>query len=105
MSKKIFRITLFKIASDADIEAVLPKYAALKETATKDGNQYIIMAKASRTYNDPRNKGFNFGARTVFASLEDMKYYDETCDAHKEIKATLKGKVEDIMTVYMDSDA
>jgi hypothetical protein len=37
-----------------------------------------------------------------------MKYYDEDCEAHKELKAEFKGKVAmpgGVMTVYMDGDA
>lgn len=33
-------------------------------------------------------------AQTKFASLEDMKYYDEECQAHAAIKAVAKGKVD-----------
>jgi len=32
--------------------------------------------------------------RAVFASREDMDYYDNECRAHGEIKALLKGKLE-----------
>lgn len=33
-------------------------------------------------------------AMTRFKSLEDMKYYDEECEAHKKLKEVGKGKVQ-----------
>lgn len=108
MSKQIIRITLFKMPSESDIEAALAKYSTLQGTAVKDGKPYILSARAFKTYDDPRNNGFTVCGRTVFSSLEDMKYYDEDCEAHKELKAEFKGKVAmpgGVMTVYMDGDA
>ncbi len=31
---------------------------------------------------------------TKYASMEDVKYYDEECEAHKQLKAFAKGKLE-----------
>jgi hypothetical protein len=64
------------------------------------------MANGSPTYDDPRNQGYNFVARTVFESKADMDYYDNDCAAHGAIKAMLKGKVGGPpLVVYMDAMA
>ena len=39
----------------------------------------------------------------TFASLEDMKYYDEDCEAHAQLKAAAKGKVDPPpLTMFME---
>ena len=38
--------------------------------------------------------GFTFVAMTRFDSLEDVKYYDEECEAHKVLKAFAYDKVQ-----------
>lgn len=65
---------------------------------------YIQVSAGHIAHDDPRSRGYNFIARTVFLSKEDMEYYDTECAAHGEIKALLKGKVEDgpPLVVYMD---
>lgn len=60
---------------------------------------------ANGTYNDQRSNGFNFVAQTIFKSLGDMKYYDDECEAHTEIKGALKGHVQGPpLVVYMDAN-
>jgi len=43
--------------------------------------------------NDPRTQGYNVFANTTFSSLDDVKYYDEKCEAHAALKAFAKEKV------------
>jgi hypothetical protein len=43
--------------------------------------------------NDPRTQGYNVLAYTTFSSLDDVKYYDEKCEAHAALKAFAKEKV------------
>jgi hypothetical protein len=39
----------------------------------------------------------------VFESLEDMKYYDTECEAHKALKVVAGPKrVGDVLTVYFE---
>lgn len=73
-------------------------------TAAQDGNQYIQISAGHVTHEDSRSRGYTFVARTVFLSREDMDYYDNEDAAHGEIKALLKGKIEDgpPLVVYMD---
>jgi hypothetical protein len=55
---------------------------------------------------DPRSKGFTIVAQTSFASLEDMRYYDTECAAHKNLKMAMGPKISDpmndMMTLYFD---
>ncbi|KAF2642576.1 hypothetical protein P280DRAFT_395276 [Massarina eburnea CBS 473.64] len=102
---KILRLTLFKIPNPAHVQEAIAKYATLPNDAVKDGKPYIQMAAANHAHDDPRNKGYTLVARTVFASKEDMDFYDNECAAHGEIKATLKAKVVDgpPLVLYMDA--
>ena len=72
----------------------------------QDSKPYITSAKAKAVIPDPagRNQGFTVAANTVFASLDDMKYYDADCDAHKAIKAFLKPRIEGAMTIYHEAE-
>lgn len=50
---------------------------------------------------DSRSQGYTLVSKTEFASLEDMKYYDDECKAHQELKAVAKTlSIEGILTVY-----
>ncbi|OJD40779.1 stress responsive a b barrel domain-containing protein [Diplodia corticola] len=106
MSKPINRITLFKVPNPDDIPAILEKYTTLTTDAKKDSKPYITSAKANAVIPDPagRNQDFTIAANTVFASLDDMKFYDEDCEAHKAIKAFLKPRIQGVMTVYYEAN-
>ncbi|KAL2862879.1 Dabb family protein [Aspergillus lucknowensis] len=97
------RITLFKIPDEATRDRVLEQYKVLARTAVKDGKSYIVSAAAGPSFPDPRNKGFNLSVKTTFASLEDMKYYDTECEAHKALKAVAGPAKEDVLTTYFES--
>lgn len=56
-----------------------------------------------RSIPDPRNKGFNLSVKTTFASLEDMQYYDQECEAHKALKAVAGPVKEDVLMTYYES--
>jgi hypothetical protein len=71
---------------------------------TQDGKPYIHMAAANATLEDARSQGYTMVARTVFASKQDMDFYDNDCEAHGAIKALLKPKVGGPpLVVYMDA--
>ena len=71
----------------------------------QDGKPYVALASALPNRDDPRSQGYTLTARTVFASKEDMDYYDNECAAHGAIKASLKGKVAaPPLMVYMESE-
>lgn len=125
----IERITLFKVPKEADRLRLLEQYKILAKTATKvcfvpssdhisswcsrrrhtdsgawqDGKPYIVAAAVGQSFDDPRNKGFNVSVKTTFASLEDMKYYDTECEAHKALKAMVAPVKEDVLTTYYEN--
>ncbi|PQE13801.1 stress responsive A B Barrel domain-containing protein [Rutstroemia sp. NJR-2017a BVV2] len=37
-----------------------------------------------------REQGFTFVAKSVFKNQEDMKFYEDECEAHNEFKKFLK---------------
>lgn len=55
---------------------------------------------------DPRSQGYTLVSKTEFASMEDMKFYDDECPAHNELKGLVKTLgVDGIMTVYFKPGA
>jgi hypothetical protein len=104
------RITMFKVAASSDIPLFLEQYQTLAQEQKrvsgagreiinhvgwqmKAGWQTLHPVNAHQPVNDPRTQGYNVLAHTVFASLEDVKYYDEKCEAHAALKAFAKDKV------------
>ncbi|RAL08883.1 Dabb family protein [Aspergillus homomorphus CBS 101889] len=100
---QIERITLFKIPNEEDIPKVLEQFKILGRDATKDGKPYIINAAVGQSFPDARNQGWNVSVKTAFASLDDMKFYDQECEAHKALKAVVLPLKQDIMTTYFES--
>lgn len=68
---------------------------------TQDGKPYILSIEAGPT-SDDANPNFNFVGKSVFKNLEDMRYYENECVAHKTLKAKAASELEleGIMTVY-----
>jgi len=55
---------------------------------------------------DPRSQGYTLVAKTEFASMADMRYYDNECAAHGALKVVAKGlAVEGILSVYFTPKA
>ena len=82
----------------------VPKLAAvINGFFSKDGKPYILSAAVGASFPDPRNKGFNLSVKTTFASLDDMKYYDAECEAHKALKAVAGPVKEDVLTSYYEN--
>jgi hypothetical protein len=80
----------------------------LQKIDLQDGKPYILSCKANKLYSDPRSQGFTVAAQTTFASREDMKYYDEECEAHKALKGVVGPKVVGptqggMLMIYMDA--
>lgn len=67
--------------------------AANRSFQIQDGKPYILSVNAYQPVNDPRTQGYNVVANTSFSSLDDVKYYDEKCEAHAAFKAFAKEKV------------
>lgn len=53
---------------------------------------------------DAKAKGYTVVAQSKFYSREDMKFYDESCAAHQELKTTARslGLLETPLTVYIE---
>lgn len=54
----------------------------------QDGKPYILYMCAGPAHEDPRSQGYNFVAKSEFANMDDMKFYDFECTAHQTLKAT-----------------
>ncbi|ROW13681.1 hypothetical protein VPNG_04579 [Cytospora leucostoma] len=106
MSKLIHRITLFKIPGAENQAKALAAYEKLAKEQKKDGKPYIAYLSAGIAQEDARNKGYTVVAQSKFFSQEDQKFYDESCTAHQELKATVKTlkPEEPPLTVYFEGE-
>lgn len=96
-------VVLFKIPSKADQETLFSYYRTLARDAMKDGQQYILSAKAGVTFDDQRNQGYTVAAITRFRTLDDMKYYDDGCETHAKLKSFAKSVHQGAMMVYFQN--
>ncbi|CAI4214310.1 unnamed protein product [Parascedosporium putredinis] len=95
------RVTLFKIESQADRQSLMDLYRTLPTTAVRNGKPYILSAAVGPTFDDTRNQGYTLAAFTMFATEDDMRFYDEGCAAHAEIKKLARSiHGGGVMTVY-----
>jgi hypothetical protein len=56
---------------------------------------------------DPKTQGYTLVAKTEFASMAEMRYYDDECEAHAKIKALAKTltSLEGVMSVWFTPQA
>lgn len=67
----------------------------------QDGKPYILNLAVGPAEADPRSQGFTLVSKSEFASMQDMKYYDNDCPHHQALKDFAKTlTLEGIMTVY-----
>ncbi|KAK3939459.1 hypothetical protein QBC46DRAFT_387985 [Diplogelasinospora grovesii] len=83
---RIHRTTMFKIPNPEDQKRLLDAYQELARDQRKGGKPYILYMCAGPALEDVRSKGYTVVAKTEFATLDDMKYYDTECAAHAELK-------------------
>ncbi|VUC29088.1 unnamed protein product [Clonostachys rosea] len=102
-SSKIHRVTLFKIPSKEDQQRLIDIYRDMPTKALKNGKPYIISATVGPTYDDARNQGYTLAALSVFESEEDMKFYDNECSAHGDLKKVAKTLHQGAMMVYFSN--
>ncbi|KAL1889574.1 hypothetical protein Sste5346_008823 [Sporothrix stenoceras] len=98
----ITRVTYFKIANAADWQKLIPMYRAMPTKALKNGKPYIRSVKAGPAKDDPRSQGYTFAAISTFDSLEDMRYYDDGCEAHAELRSYVQSVHNGAMCVYFE---
>lgn len=70
---------------------------------SQDGKPYILSIRAGHAFPDQRAQGYTVAIFSVFASKEDMEYYDNECEAHKALKVVAKEVHQGIMTIYFES--
>ncbi|KAL3422269.1 stress responsive a b barrel domain-containing protein [Phlyctema vagabunda] len=100
-SEQVIRVTMFKIPSKTDQETLLKNYTILSQTQAKDGKPYILSLEAGSAVDDPRAQGYTIVAKSVFKSMDDLKYYDTECAAHQVLKAgNKKLGIDGFMTVF-----
>ncbi|KAK2047842.1 stress responsive A/B barrel domain-containing protein [Colletotrichum somersetense] len=104
MAGRIHRVTMFKIADEGQQKQLIEQYKVLQSTQKKDGKPYILSLIVGLAAEDPRAQGFTVVSKSEFASLEDMKYYDEECAAHAALKVFAREKlnVAGLMSVYFE---
>ncbi|RMY81183.1 hypothetical protein D0864_08382 [Hortaea werneckii] len=76
----IQRSTCFKLKSPEDAQNMIDAYQTLEHTQ-------------QRRLNILRRMANHISASTKFANMEDVKYYDEQCEAHQKLKSFAKDKV------------
>lgn len=68
----------------------------------QDGKPYILACEGGEAAPEPRAKGWTIAVKCTFASKEDMDYYDNECEAHREVKVLAKPLVEDLLAVWFE---
>jgi hypothetical protein len=58
--------------------------------------------RAGSTLEDQRRQGYTLAAVTEFASLDDMKFYDDNCQTHAQLKAVAQSVHQGVMTVFFE---
>jgi hypothetical protein len=67
----------------------------------QDGKPYILSMVVGPAEEDQRSQGYTLVSKTEFASLEDLRYYDDACTAHDGVKAVVRSvQCDGILTVY-----
>ncbi|KJZ75172.1 hypothetical protein HIM_05366 [Hirsutella minnesotensis 3608] len=104
MAEGIQRVTLFKIPDPASQERLLSIYKEMPNNAIKNGVPYLASVKAGRTKPDQRSEGFTVAVMTAFKSIEDMRYYDNECSAHAELKEFAKTVHQGVLMVFFENE-
>ncbi|KAH6656548.1 stress responsive A/B barrel domain-containing protein [Truncatella angustata] len=111
MAGRIHRVTMFKVPEPEDQKKLIEAYKTLNKSQQKNGKPYILSLNAGIAMDDARSQGFTVVSKTDFASLDDMKYYDDKCEAHAALKAFAKGNLKiqggpsGVLTVYFEPTA
>ncbi|KAI9163267.1 Fusaristatin A biosynthesis cluster protein [Paramyrothecium foliicola] len=106
MATSVHRVTMFKIPQEEDRQKLLEQYKVLSKTHEKDGKPYILSVYAGPAEEDQRSQGYTFVCKTEFANMDDMKFYDEDCEAHLGVKKVFRTlTVEGLLTVYFKPQA
>ncbi|KAG7146034.1 Fusaristatin A biosynthesis cluster protein like [Verticillium longisporum] len=106
MANRVHRVTMFKLPNKDHQDKLLAAYRTLSAEQKKDGAPYILSLVVGPALADPRSKGYTIVAKTEFASLADMRWYDDECPAHAKLKALVPefglNPPEDVMSIYFE---
>ncbi|ROT37610.1 hypothetical protein SODALDRAFT_351849 [Sodiomyces alkalinus F11] len=105
MADRIHRVTLFKLPNKEHQEQLIASYRVLSSQQQRDGKPYILSLVVGPAVEDARSKGYTVVAKTEFASLDDMRWYDNECPAHAALKKTAGSfgiGPDDILSVYFE---
>ncbi|OLN85745.1 hypothetical protein CCHL11_07770 [Colletotrichum chlorophyti] len=130
MADRVHRVTMFKIADEGQKQRLIEQYKVLGSSHKKvrfsflsplifvngnsisnptpwNGKPYILSMVVGPAMDDPRSQGYTLVAKTEFASLEDMRYYDDECEAHNALKVFVKENLDvgGVMSVYFEPKA
>lgn len=54
----------------------------------------------------PRTEGYTFVNKTEFANMEDMRFYESECPAHRDVLKVLgEIKIDGMLTVFFKPQA
>ncbi|KAL4968161.1 Dabb family protein [Aspergillus stella-maris] len=103
----ITRVTMIKLASEDSIPIALEGFKAFASSQKKEGEPYILSMQAGRAEGSVREQGYNFVTKSVFRSMDDMRYYENDCPAHNEYRVFLKknAPATGLQTVYFTAEA
>ncbi|KAI0595226.1 stress responsive A/B barrel domain-containing protein [Biscogniauxia sp. FL1348] len=90
MSGRIHRVTMFKVPEPEGQQRLIEAYKVLAQNQKRDGKPYILSTVTGRVIDEQRSHGWTVVNKSEFASIEDMRYYDEACEAHAALKAKAK---------------
>ncbi|KAI0007052.1 stress responsive A/B barrel domain-containing protein [Xylariaceae sp. FL0662B] len=90
MAGPIHRITMFKLPDLEGQQKLIEAYKVLAREQKKDGKPYIISLTAGQVMDDQRAQGWTVVTGIEFANLDDMRYYDDQCEAHAALKSKAK---------------
>ncbi|KAI1497921.1 stress responsive A/B barrel domain-containing protein [Biscogniauxia marginata] len=110
MSGRVYRVTMFKIPEPEGQQELIEAYKVLAQDQKKNGNPYILSMTTGRVFDEHRSQGWTVVNESEFASVDDMRYYDDNCEAHAALKAKAKtfgivGGPSGILTVYFEAGA
>ncbi|RYP22708.1 hypothetical protein DL765_001558 [Monosporascus sp. GIB2] len=108
MANGINRVTLFKVPSPEGQQKLIEAFKEMQTGSKKDGKPYILSLSVGQAADDPRSQGWTVVAQTKFASLDDMRYYDEQDEAHAALREKAKGYgiaggPAGVLTVYFEA--
>ncbi|CAK4033494.1 Hypothetical predicted protein [Lecanosticta acicola] len=95
------RLTMFKVAKEEDIQAVLKAYEVLRKEAARP---YIISNVSRKILNtgSPLSEGYTIASQSIFKDHDDHRFYDQECPAHQELKKTTSRVRTGVMTIVTE---